>query len=129
METTTTTNKQQQTTTTPTATTTVCQQTRIQSQDAENDLTQTGNTLSVTFRSVPFVRTARTQICAHVKDHMCICRKREGLAAGGIKTREHYRRKKSTTTQIQCSAVLCLLAFPGESSPNCPCLGQESYPI
>ena len=34
----------------------------------------------------PFVRTARTQMCAPVKDPIYICLKRVGLTAGGIET-------------------------------------------
>ena len=32
----------------------------------------------------PFVCTVRTQICAHVKDPISVCRKRVGIAAGGM---------------------------------------------
>ena len=37
-------------------------------------------------RQASFVCTARTQMCAHVKDPIYICRKRVGLTAGGIET-------------------------------------------
>ena len=36
-----------------------------------------------------FACTARTQICAHVKDPISICRKRIGLTAGGIETQKY----------------------------------------
>ena len=37
----------------------------------------------------PFVCTARTQICVHVKDPISICHKRVGSTAGGMETRKH----------------------------------------
>ena len=36
-----------------------------------------------------FMCTARTQICAHVKNPISICRKRVGITAGGMETRKH----------------------------------------
>ena len=65
------------------------------------------------------VRTARTQIYAHVKDPISICYKRLGLTAGGMKTQKHCTQG---TKKKLGSAVLWLLAFPGESSPNFLCL-------
>ena len=77
----------------------------------------------------PFVCSARTQNCAHVKDPISICRNWVGLTSSGMETRKHYkdwRRKKKLG-----SAVLWLLAFPRESIPKfiCIVLGQESYLI
>ena len=80
----------------------------------------------------PFVCTARTQMCAHVKDAVSICRKRVGLTADGMETQKlcaHWGRGGVGGGGL-VSAVLGLLAFPVESSPNFPCinvLGQESY--
>ena len=37
----------------------------------------------------PFVCTARIQICARVEAPVCTCRKRLGLTAGGMETRNH----------------------------------------
>ena len=42
----------------------------------------------------PFVFTARTQICEHVKDPISICRKRVDLTAGGMETQ--YTQEKKT---------------------------------
>ena len=43
------------------------------------------------------MHAARTQICAHVKDHISICRKRVGLTAGGMDARKRctHERKKA----------------------------------
>ena len=79
---------------------------------------------------LPFVCTAGTQMCAHVKDPISICRKRVDLTAGGMKTRKLHTGKISWVAR-----ELWQLAFPGESSPNCPCIafGQEHktkvYPL
>ena len=40
-------------------------------------------------RLTPFVCTARTQKCAHVKDPISICCKRVGLTAGGMVTHKY----------------------------------------
>ena len=58
--------------------------------------------------SPSFVCTARTHICAHVKDPTSICRKRVGFTAGGmvtqstasIKLRIRYGTTKNSTTSI-----------------------------
>ena len=42
----------------------------------------------------PFVCTARTQMCAHVKDPIPICRKWVGLTAGDIEKRKHCTQGK-----------------------------------
>ena len=62
------------------------------------------------------MRTARTQICAHVKDPIYICRKRIGFAAGGMEPRKHCTQGRKLGR-----AVLCLLAFPRESCANFSC--------
>ena len=36
----------------------------------------------------PFVCTTRTKMSVHAKDHISICRKRLGLAAGGMVTQQ-----------------------------------------
>ena len=43
----------------------------------------------------PSCVTARSQICAHVKDPRSICRKRAGLTSGGMETRKHYTQGKT----------------------------------
>ena len=66
-----------------------------------------------------FVCKARTQICAHVKDPISFCRKRISLTAGSMETSKHCTPRKKTeekNTKKIGSAVLWLLAFPGESS-------------
>ena len=60
----------------------------------------------------PFVCTARTQICAYVKDPIFICRKRVGFTAGGMENTETVH----TGTKKMGTAALWLLTFPGESS-------------
>ena len=68
----------------------------------------------------PCVCTARTHMCAHVKDTISICRKRVGLTAGGIETRKHCTQKEKKKLG---RAVQWLFAFPGgKSSPNLPCI-------
>ena len=63
--------------------------------------------------------TARTHICAHVKDPISICRKRVGLTAGGMKTRKHcVQEEKEKKKKMLGSAVLWLLAFPGGKQPE-----------
>ena len=42
----------------------------------------------------PFVCTARTHICPHVKDPISICRKRVGLTVAGMETRKHWTEEK-----------------------------------
>ena len=76
----------------------------------------------------PFVCTARTHICAHVKYPISTCRKGVGLAAGCMETRKHCTQEKNRKKNLG-STVLRLFPFPGESSPNFPCiaLGQECY--
>ena len=44
----------------------------------------------------PFLCTACTQICVHVKDPLSICRKRVSLAAGGMETQKHCTQKRKT---------------------------------
>ena len=41
----------------------------------------------------PFVLSARTLNCGHVKDPISICRKRVGFTAGGMKTQKHWEKK------------------------------------
>ena len=69
--------------------------------------------------------TARTHICAHVKDLISICRKRVGLAAGGMETHKHCTQGKENIKLG--SAVLWLLAFPGGKQPEFPvhCIGTR----
>ena len=58
----------------------------------------------------PFVCTARTQICAHVKDPISICRKRIGITAAGMEIIYETDLKRNRKLG---SALLWLLAFPG----------------
>ena len=76
----------------------------------------------------PFVCTTHTQICVHINDPMSICLKRVGLTVDGMETWKHYTQKEKKKLG---NAILWLLTFSGESSPNFPCivLGQESYLI
>ena len=70
------------------------------------------------FCLTPFMCTARTKNCAHVKDPIFICRwKHENTA---------HRIKKKVD-----SASIWLLTFLRESSLKCPCIAlvQESYLI
>ena len=73
--------------------------------------------------------TARTHICADVKDPIPICRKRVGLTDGRLKTPKHCTqgkkdalKNKTKTKKNLRNTVLWLLAFPEESSPNFPCV-------
>ena len=56
--------------------------------------------------------TTRTQICAHIKDPISICRKRIGLTAGGMETRKHCTQGKEEKSWLALYDVLWLLAFP-----------------
>ena len=47
-----------------------------------------------------FVCTTRTQMCAHVKDLISICRKRVGITAGGMETRKHYTQGKKLGSAV-----------------------------
>ena len=81
----------------------------------------------------PSLCVLHTQMCAHVKDPISICRQRVALTAGGMETRKHctYIGKQNKKENLG-SAVLWLLAFPRESSPIFQCiaiLGQERYLI
>ena len=71
----------------------------------------------------PFVCTAHTQMCPHVKDPISMCRKRVGLTASDMETQKHCTQKERKKAG--------LLAFPRKSSPSFPCiaLGQDSYLI
>ena len=73
----------------------------------------------------PFVCTARTQICAQFKDPISICRKSVGLTASGTETRKHYIQDKRKENKLGSAAILSLLAFPRESSPNFPCIATS----
>ena len=66
------------------------------------------------------------KICVHVKNPIFI---NYVLAAGGMETREHSMHIGKENAGF--NAVLWLLAFSVESSPNFPCnaLGQDSYLI
>ena len=88
----------------------------------------------------PFVCAARTQICVHVKHPISICRKRVGITAGGMETRKYCTEGEGMAgggggggggrdRNMLGSAVLWLLAFPEESSPNFQCIAleQESF--
>ena len=57
-------------------------------------------------------------MCAHVKDPISIYRKRVDLTAVGM-VHENTAQKGEKPL---CSAVVWLLAFPGESSPNVACI-------
>ena len=94
---------------------------------------------------------ARTQVCVHVKDTISICREIMGLTVGGMETGNTAHRKHRTQETLHTgntahrkhctqekkkrknenlgSDLLWLLAFPGESRPNCPCIAleQDSY--
>ena len=60
--------------------------------------------------------TARTDLCAHVKDPISICRKRLGLTACGMVTQLWIH--LTSNELILGSATLSQLAFLGESGPN-----------
>ena len=67
----------------------------------------------------PFVCTACTQVCMHVKDHMAICHKRVGLTASGMVTQKCCMHKtvgelKKSHTQVSpLMGVQC--TFYGET--------------
>ena len=79
----------------------------------------------------PSCPTACTRICAYNKDPISICRKTEGLTAGGIVTQKKYTAyTRLVSNQGWVSATLSQAAFLGKSDPNVlrgkfP-LGQES---
>ena len=79
--------------------------------------------------SVPYGIHAPT-FALHVKDPVFICRQRVGLTAGGMNARKHCMREIKEKVG---SAVLWLLAFPGESIRISPRAllhwGEESYLI
>ena len=71
-------------------------------------------------------------MCVHVKDPIYICRKGVGLTARGMETGKHCAQEKQKAKKKLGSAVLWLLAFPGEKAARISrafALGQESYLI
>ena len=62
-----------------------------------------------------FVCTARTQMCAHVEDPISICRKRVGLTADGMETRQHCTQGKRKAGQA-ASYYVCSRS-PGKAAP------------
>ena len=100
--------------------------------------------------------TARTQMCAHSKDPVSICRKRTGLTAGDMETRKHCtqgEKKKLRSAVLRvptgpgilekswnfvteslwepCSDGTVAALFPRGKQPGSPCIawGKESYRI
>ena len=73
-------------------------------QGEENHFSPSESTLVQTCLCLnPFLCTARTQICAHVKDPISIFRKRLGLTASGMETRKHCTQVGGMKTEMTAS--------------------------